>query len=227
MRLWLHLGFGTLIGLISVLLVSGCQNSSPEEAQRRQAALHSTAEKIFEDDFERTSIGPHWKRGNGESGQGEWVIKDGWLYGYDLKNDPLWLEKSLPSDVLVQFDAQALSPIGDVKFEIFGDGETHASGYICILGGWENQLDVTARLDEHGDDRREQQTIGVMPRTTYNMTVWRQSGTLHWFVGDRHVLSYKDGEPLSGPGHRHFGFNVWSAPVRFDNVEIYRMDESS
>ncbi len=81
---------------------------------------------------------------------GLWRVEGGQLLSPGVKNNPLWLEAKLPANVAVEFDVRSMSPEGDVKAEIFGDGSDHASGYVLIHGGWGNSLSIIARLDEHG-----------------------------------------------------------------------------
>ncbi|MET0405414.1 MAG: hypothetical protein ABW123_23560 [Cystobacter sp.] len=81
---------------------------------------------------------------------GFWRVVRGELLSPGVKNNPLWLQASLPSNVAVEFDVRSESPDGDIKVELFGDGTDHASGYIFIHGGWKNTLSIIARLDEHG-----------------------------------------------------------------------------
>jgi hypothetical protein len=180
-------------------------------------------EMIFSDDFERDDLGEHWTRGEGEHGTGNWVIKDGWVHGSALKNDPLWLAKPLPRKVRIEFDARALTPTGDIKVEVFGDGLNHASGYVLIFGGWNNSLDVIARLDEHGDDRLARSSRKVEPNRVYQMAVEREGTTLKWFVDGEIFMTYRDDEPLHGPKHQHFAFANWLAGVEFDNVKVFRL----
>lgn len=81
---------------------------------------------------------------------GLWRSLNGELLSPGVKNNPLWLKAKLPQNVAVEFDARSMSPEGDLKVEIFGDGTDHASGYVLIMGGWNNSLSIIARLDEHG-----------------------------------------------------------------------------
>jgi hypothetical protein len=81
---------------------------------------------------------------------GHWRVVDGQLLSPGVKNNPLWLQASLPRDVAIEFDVRSESPEGDIKVELFGDGTDHASGYVLIHGGWNNSLSIIARLDEHG-----------------------------------------------------------------------------
>lgn len=179
---------------------------------------------VFEDNFERPSLGSSWRTGTGDGGgKGSWRIVKGAIEGKDLHNAPLWLTKPLPEKVRVEFDATSLSAEGDLKFEIFGDGAQHASGYIVIFGGWSNKLDVIARLDEHGKDRKAQPSKKVTPKKTYRMAAERKDGTLRWFVDGKLVMEYEDKAPLRGAKHAHFAFNDWEAPVRFDNLKVFEL----
>ncbi|MEZ4462284.1 MAG: hypothetical protein R3E66_21685 [bacterium] len=202
---------------VLMLLLMGCQTREIGEPSASKRTL------VFSDNFDRVELGNDWKRGVGEAGNGKWAIQDGWLTGSALKNDPLWLTKSLPDRVRVEFDAQALTPEGDLKFEIFGDGNQHASGYVVIMGGWKNSLDVIARLDEHGADRLAQPSLKVVPNRTYKMAAERDGRALRWYVDDKLVMTYDDAQPLVGREHAFFAFNDWNAPVRFDNLRVFEL----
>lgn len=199
----------------------GCETR--EIATNQQAS--SGGELVFSDDFERDELGENWKRGKGENGSGEWRIEDGWVAGENIKNDPLWLTEKLPSKVRIEFDARAMSETGDLKVEVFGDGSKHESGYILIFGGWDNTKDVIARLDEHGDDRKEQASEGVEKQKVYHWAIERTDGTLRWYMDGELFMAYEDDKPLRGPRNRFFAFNDWKAPVQFDNVEVYDLEQ--
>ena len=53
--------------------------------------------------------------------------------------------------------ASSESPDGDIKFEVFGDGAKHESGYIAIFGGWQNRLNIIARLEGRREKTRPSQ----------------------------------------------------------------------
>jgi hypothetical protein len=173
----------------------------------------------YEDRFDRTTLGDAWFT-NG----GHWRIERGELWAPEVKNNPLWLRMRLPRDVVVEFDARSEtaggSRPGDIKFEIFGNGRDHASGYVCIFGGWGNTISAIARLDEHGADRKERKDRKVEPRRTYHMRVERRGGALRWLVDGELLLELDDPHPLAGPGHDRFGFSGWEADLFFDNLTV-------
>ncbi len=62
----------------------------------------------------------------------------------------------------IDLDVVRKSPAGDIKLELFGDGETFdpdkgsykSTGYVLIFGGWHNSLTVICRQEEHGGGRK-------------------------------------------------------------------------
>jgi hypothetical protein len=169
---------------------------------------------------------------------GIWRIENGRLCGEQAKNHGIWLRRVLPTNARIEFDAVSHSPDGDLKAEIWGDGRsyatalsyTNATSYLTIFGGWHNKFHVLARINEHGNDRKE---ITVDPRSddprekpvvagqSYHFKIERADGkTVRWWVDGNEMLSYADPAPLTGPGHDHFGFNDWDVKVCFDNVRV-------
>ncbi|RME24866.1 MAG: hypothetical protein D6806_08915 [Deltaproteobacteria bacterium] len=176
----------------------------------------------FSDDFERSELGRYWY---GDPG---WRIKDGQVFSEGTANRPLWLRARLPREVVVEFDARSDSTRGDIKFEIFGDGKHHASGYILIFGGWKNTISTIARLDEHGEDRVELRQAGLVKSgKTYRFRLVRRDKVLKWYIDGKLFLDYYDSEPLHGPGHDRFAFNDWQSPLYFDNLSIRPLEPSA
>lgn len=200
----------------------------------------------WHDDFSQPStVAAHyWSSG------GHWRVVEGQLLSPGVKNNPLWLEASLPHDVAVEFDVRSMSPEGDIKCEIFGDGSDHASGYVLINGGWNNSLNVIARLDEHGPSlsalqaQASQQggdlvtsgvyTAGTRTRVeartteankvqlgrTYHWRIERRGRLLSWSIDGQPMLTFDDPFPLGGKGHDRFGFSSWEAQLFFDNLTV-------
>jgi hypothetical protein len=173
----------------------------------------------FEDRFDRAAIGEHYFT----TGM-QWRIANGELWAPEAKNNPLWLKMRLPRDVAIAFTARSETATGDragdIKFEVFGNGRDHASGYVCVFGGWGNTVSVIARLDEHGKDRKERRDRKVEPKKSYRMRVERRGSALRWYVDGELFMTYDDPRPLEGKGHDRFGFSSWAADLFFDDLEI-------
>ena len=176
----------------------------------------------FADDFERAQIGTAYKQTGGN-----WRIEAGELRVHGAKNHPLWLLRSLPRDVRIEFDARSESIEGDIKVEIFGDGASYANGdsytatsYVIIFGGWNNSRNVLARMDEHGRDRVVGEPRKVEPGRVYRFRIERIDSALTVWVDDALLLQMDDSEPLKGRGHDHFGFNNWQSELFFDNLKV-------
>lgn len=179
-------------------------------------------------------IGPNWT----QIGTHAWHIENGWLCGQNVHNHGIWLNKILPVNARIEFDAKSDSDDGDLKAELWGDGRsaatsisyTNATSYLTILGGWHNTFHVIARLNEHGTDRKEirvdkdsddPRQKPVARGQIYHFKVERSDGrTVRWSVDGVDMLSFPDDRPLAGVGHDHFGFNDWEVKVCFDNVKV-------
>jgi hypothetical protein len=167
------------------------------------------------DDFSDADLGNRYHLQGGS-----WRVVDGALSTLGDRNLPLWLRSPLSCNVRVEFTSTSASPAVDMKVEIFGDGIRHESGYIVVVGGWNNTLSGIARLDEHEAKR-------VMKRTRHdaNRPVrWRiertDGRTLRVFVDGEEIAAYVDDAPLCGPRNDRFAFSGWESEVRFDDLRI-------
>lgn len=205
-----------------------------------RSPVKATQALPFRDDYSSpaTVAEKYWSTG------GLWrTTPDGWLLSPGVKNNPLWLRAALPNDVAVEFDVKSMSPEGDVKVEIFGDGSDHASGYVLIHGGWNNSISIIARLDEHAprlesvtqgnpdpvaagiykNDTRvrvEANPFRVEQGRTYHWRVERRGKVLSWFIDGQPFMRFEDPLPLTGKGHDRFGFSSWEAQLFFDNLTV-------
>lgn len=180
----------------------------------------------FTDGFERGAVGDQY-RSLGIANVG---IFDGRLRLSQMRNRPLWLTHPLPDRARVSFKARSLSPEGDVKVELWGDGQSGyqgdprlqytASGYVFVFGGWKNTISAIARQHEHTPDRVERSDVRVEPERWYQWTIERQGGNLTWKIDGQPFLEMNDGNPLSGPGNRYLGFSGWDTTVEFDDLLI-------
>lgn len=206
----------TRVLLIVFLLVpslQSCKSSRKHKSTTDREGLTGGV-VVFEDDFERDTLGERWRNRSGR-----WRIREGRLTVQGDRNEGLWLDFALPERVRIEFDARALSDEGDLKCEVFASEPRHQAGYVVILGGWHNTVSIIARLDEHGEDRLESPARAEKGRW-HRFVLVRISDTLRWYLDGNLLLEYHDEDPLRGT---YFGFNDWNAPVEFDNLKIYQL----
>jgi hypothetical protein len=176
----------------------------------------------FNDDFERNDLGEAW-----HTTGGPYRLVNGQLKVEGARNKPLWLRRTLPRDVSIEFDAQSGHADGDIKVEVFGDGVSKAettsytaTSYVVIFGGWHNTLNVIARMNEHANDRAVGPSYKVEPGHLYRVKIERRGPTLSAWADGKPLASLTDKAPLYGAGHDHFAFNNWTVPLTFDNLRI-------
>lgn len=184
-------------------------------------------DSAWSDEFDRDEIGSTYRPTDRDA----YAIDDeGRLRAQGAFNHPLWLRKKLPRDVAVEFDAWSYSEEGDLKVEIFGDGESHAedkgqytsTGYVAVMGGWNNSKSILAKGDEHGEELEERKQPHVEVGKKYRWRIERRGDTLTWYVDDMDepFLELVDPAPLYGDENAYFGFNNWESDTRFDNLVI-------
>ena len=177
--------------------------------------------------FERTELGNDWLDTGGAASQAR--VAEGKLQVSHGYNHPLWWKKPLPANAIIELDATSMSPDGDLKLELYGDGRSFdpdrgsyfPTGYVFIFGGWQNRLSIIGRLGEHDAGVMVKRSEPpVVPGKTYHFTITRQGGDLDWAIDGERFLSYRDPEPLAGDQHAYLGITNWEANVIFDNIQI-------
>ncbi|HEY8077571.1 MAG TPA: hypothetical protein VIF62_25770, partial [Labilithrix sp.] len=131
-----------------------------EDASTSEAGTAEDAGPDAEAHVPPSNLGANWIPAGKTTA---WRVEGGKLCGRGSHNHGVWLNRTLPIDARIEFDAVAYSDEGDLKCEVWGDGHSFATGtsytnatsYLAILGGWHNTLHVLARLNEHGQDRKE------------------------------------------------------------------------
>ena len=179
-------------------------------------ATEPTVTVPFTDDFDREEIGPNYFVSGGV-----WFIEDGRLVTTGGNNAPAFLKAALPADVVVEVEVQSHTREVDSKVELMTDGRRHQSGYVFILGGWDNSISAIARLDEHGADRVEKKPTRVSAPATWQWRIEKNGGAIDWYVDGQPYLSFEDPNPLSGAGHDRFAFSNWQNIVSYDHLKIW------
>lgn len=201
---------------LAPLLAGGCRAKVPQ------------IETPFVDGFDRAELGPMWN----DTGGG-YELQNAAVHVKGAYNHPLWLRRRLPKNAIFEMDATSNSPSGDIKFEIYGDGESFdpdrrgyvATGYVLIFGGWQNSLSIIARQNEHAEGVKAQRAdVRVEPGRTYHFKLTRKDGVIDWQIDGKPFLTFKDPQPLEGSGNEFFAFNNWDSDVRFDNLSIRPLD---
>lgn len=171
----------------------------------------------FRDDFNRADLGADWFVTGGE-----YRIQSGQLFTRATGNHGLWLRRTLPRNVRIEFTVRAEGAGADIKLEVFGDGQspTPTSGYIVIFGGWGNTLNVVARLNEIGADRAIGPSRPIVKGKTYRMRIERRGKLLEVFADDELLVRLDDPKPLEGPGHEFFAFSGWQSELWYDELVI-------
>jgi hypothetical protein len=182
-----------------------------------------------------SNLGPNWRQA---AKANAWRVENGKLCAKGAKNQGVWLTKKIPVNARIEYDAIATTAQGDLKAEIWGDGQssatsvsyTNATSYLAVLGGWQNTFHVLARVNEHGKDRKEikvdkdsddAREHPVSVGQVYRVRVERTDGkTVRVSVNNIEYFTWVDAEPLAGLGHDHFGFNNWEVKTCFDNVKV-------
>lgn len=205
--------FGSL--LLGVVLVVTC-------VRQGDPAL---PESGFSDDFSAAELSAAWRNTGGP-----YEVRDGQLHIQGARNKPLWLARRLPRDVRIEFDVTSNSPAGDIKVEVFGDGVSRAetvsytaTSYVVIFGGWNNALNVIARMNEHADDRVVGPRRPVQIGHRYHIKIERRGRVLTAWADGIELAHMDDAQPLEGRGHDHFGINNWESDLWFDNLQIHAL----
>jgi hypothetical protein len=196
-----------------LLFVAGCSPKLPAAKAPR-----------YREAFDGPALSSDW---HSTAGPGIFRLEGGALTVRGAHNHPLWLTQALPRDVVVELDAWADSPDGDIKVELFGDGKSYAqsleytsTGYVLIHGGWHNQLSALCRQEEHGADRKTRPDLRVVPGQHYHYAIARHGQRVEWFIDGQLALDLVDPAPLEGPQHSYFAFDNWESSIHFDNLVV-------
>ena len=216
----------TVAALLLCLAIAPACSSKAKKARVEGAPITSA----FSDDFERGELGDSFF-----ATTDNYQLVNGALSAKGAFNHPLWLTRKLPKNVSIEFDCWSTTADGDIKVEFFGDGLSHAAtkekvqykatGYVAIMGGWNNSKSLLARRDEHGTegvDLSSRTAPKVEVGKRYHWKITREGADIRWFVDDMTTpfLQFRDAKPLTGDAQSYFAFNNWESDTWFDNLVI-------
>ena len=195
--------------------------------------------KGFADKFDRAELGPDWLNTGAP-----YRIENGRLVFEMAHNHPLWLNRTLPRDLQIDFDCTALSPAGDVKVELFGDGRSFESEPDDVRSAtrstrrpdtssssaagttssrrWSKQQEHSWQYDKKA--YRAAPTCRCRRAGPYHWTITRTrirrlGAHLDWKLDGQPFIAWDDPHPLDGPGHDHFAFEGWESPIACGDLE--------
>jgi hypothetical protein len=205
--------------VLALAALSACKHSDDQEAARPAITAP------WSDDFERPDLGDDWR-----TTADAYEMVNGALSAQGARNRPMWLRRALPPDAVIELDVWSNSTDGDIKVELYGDGRSYdpdggrytSTGYVAVMGGWNNSKSILARGDEHGKQLVERTAPKVEKGKRYHWKFVRRGGRIEWFVNDMTspFLTLTDPAPLSGPGHQYFAINNWQSDSWFDNLKV-------
>jgi hypothetical protein len=207
--------------MFSRISVSACLAAAAACSSGMADRLEPTVSLPYADRFERKALGDAWYASGGH-----WTVQESQLVSTGAHNAPLFLKAALPDDVVLEVDVRPQGRHVDAKVELMTDGLRHQSGYVFVLGGWDNTISTIARLDEHERGRVEKRPTAIRPGRDTHWRIEKQGGSLRWFVDGELYLEREDPNPLEGPGHDRFAFGNWKNHVAYDNLQIWPFDEA-
>ena len=206
-----------LVVAAGLLLASACK--------RDEGGTPAPITAAWTDDFERGDLGSDWL-----PTADAYQLVNGAVSARGGRNRPLWLRRALPRDAVIELDVWSNTPDGDIKVELYGDGRSFdkdggrytSTGYVAVMGGWNNSKSILAKGDEHGKALVERSAPKVEQGKRYHWKLVRRGGRIEWFVDDMTApfLVLDDPEPLDGPDHQHFAIANWQSDSWFDDLRI-------
>ncbi|HZJ54764.1 MAG TPA: hypothetical protein VFD38_11550, partial [Myxococcaceae bacterium] len=127
-------------------------------------------------------------------------VINGELLSPGTKNNPLWLDAALPHDVVVEVSARPISPEGEIRVTLFGNGIDADTGYQAVLGPWSPM----------GTPQRLGSSLVRLEENGATLSRWLSRARV---PGDLRSAGFK----------KDSGLRVEAVPVTLEPSHVYRM----
>jgi hypothetical protein len=228
-----------LILAMAGIVISGCTTAVKKhsagsvakteylEITGRRINLHSSI-LLFADDFSLPeTVAENWQ----EVGDASWVIKNGclegkWHAGGKLKHGQLFSRKTFQGDILMEFEAQTVSPSDHDIIWWWGvklnSEKTHWEyGYLGGLGSWWDNKTGLERIDGKGTRVVMTPLFKFKAGRKYKIRTGMIGGLAFLFINKRLIMEFVDPKPLIRKSPGHIGFGVFLSHIRISNLRVY------
>ncbi len=173
---------------------------------------------VFQDDFERTELGPDWII------RGKWEIVGGRLkYGLDGPHLAT-INRHFAADVRVEYDGQVPEGVKpcdlSIGLGVGRSGDQYNFGYLLAFGGGYNTFNqvIGGRAMERVQIRDPARKIEL--GKVHRICGMKDGTTITLEVDGQVLITTTDKDPLGGPGFDMVGLVTWTGML-VDNVRVY------
>ncbi len=195
---------------------------APAEAAAKPVRLAAPRWKlVFEDRFERETLGNEW-----EALEGVWTIQDGQMVSVS-QGALVMPARTFPGLQKIEFEATAPASaavrgrVSDLSPVLHAAAQNPLrSGYFLQFGGQLNRRNALLRLGDAVDERTEPL---IQPGRVHHLVAEFDGRCVRLTADGVVALEYAEPAPLLGPGHDRLGVYIFTG-ARIDNVRVYEAE---
>jgi len=190
---------------------------------RRAVIAGPNWELVFEDTFERDTLGPDWDF-NPE--QCSCTIADGWLDAQTEKVVLCATTRDFRGNLRLEYDARGVGAGFTCDMSAYicaqlGEPLRILQGYFVGFGSDWNRL---AKIQRSAVTMVER-PLHLDTDRTYHMTIDRIGPDVIGYVDGTPVIYFTDPTPIRGEKQSHIALYSFRSHVRFDNLRVYRLKD--
>ncbi|MBI4616487.1 MAG: protein kinase [Planctomycetes bacterium] len=174
-------------------------------------------ELVFEDSFERETLGEHWT-----SLLGRWEIRDGCLVGDGVASSGIRLAEGVEGDVAIEYRARkpARRVVSDLSCFLLGDEGSATPWVTGYLAGVGSNYDARSFLMRNRVVVRDSFRRHIVQDRWHAVRVSREGETVRLEIDGAEILRYEDPFPLAGEGRGAIGLYTYDSAAEFDDIRI-------